>query len=236
MIRYYKSYVYWICICTSLELYLVYYLHVNLTRTPLFGHFLTIVNLINKYSYKIIRNMVIIDKKVLKKEIENWITQWLNSTYYNCNTNLICFIFLAQLNQLNQQNGINGHPGTTSELEVVRIVELLDPADPEDGRLLDSQNNDIKQRLRSCSRSSNEEEQSEKDSDSLLDKENVSWLEKVDVEKRGRDFWWLLGFVGHFISFKASGLLWHVELVSTYQLWCMFNFTKRLRIEVYLCC
>lgn len=80
----------------------------------------------------------------------------------------------AQLNQLNQQNGINGHPGTTSELEVVRIVELLDPADPEDGRLLDSQNNDIKQRLRSCSKSSNEEEQSEKDSDSLLDKENVS--------------------------------------------------------------
>lgn len=86
----------------------------------------------------------------------------------------IWHIFVAQLNQLNQQNGINGHPGTTSELEVVRIVELLDPADPEDGRLLDSQNNDIKQRLRSCSKSSNEEEQSEKDSDSLLDKENVS--------------------------------------------------------------
>uniref|UniRef100_A0A8W8JER5 Monocarboxylate transporter 10 n=1 Tax=Magallana gigas TaxID=29159 RepID=A0A8W8JER5_MAGGI len=80
----------------------------------------------------------------------------------------------AQLNQLNQQNGINGHPGTTSELEVVRIVELLDPADQEDGKLLDSQNNDIKHRLRSASKSSNEEEQSEKDSDSLLDKENVS--------------------------------------------------------------
>lgn len=80
----------------------------------------------------------------------------------------------AQLNQLNQQNGINGHPGTTSELEVVRIVELLDPADQEDGKLLDSQNNDIKHRLRSASKSSNEDEQSEKDSDSLLDKENVS--------------------------------------------------------------
>lgn len=58
---------------------------------------------------------------------------------------------------------------------MVRIVELLDPADQEDSKLLDSQNNDIKHRLRSASKSSNEDEQSEKDSDSLLDKENVSW-------------------------------------------------------------
>lgn len=73
---------------------------------------------------------------------------------------------------------------------MVRIVELLDPADQEDGKLLDSQNNDIKHRLRSASKSSNEDEQSEKDSDSLLDKENVSWLEKA--ERKGA---WFLVFV-----------------------------------------
>lgn len=83
---------------------------------------------------------------------------------------------------------------------MVRIVELLDPADPEDGRLLDSQNNDIKQRLRSCSKSSNEEEQSEKDSDSLLDKENVSWLEKADVEKKGAWFLVIVSILSDILS------------------------------------
>lgn len=83
---------------------------------------------------------------------------------------------------------------------MVRIVELLDPADPEDGRLLDSQNNDIKQRLRSCSKSSNEEEQSEKDSDSLLDKENVSWLEKTDVGKKGAWFLVIVSILSDILS------------------------------------
>lgn len=126
-------------------------------------------------------------KKLKKKVTEKLFIRLYNDSIKSTTIAVLTWYvsyFLAQLNQLNQQNGINGHPGTTSELEVVRIVELLDPADQEDGKLLDSQNNDIKHRLRSASKSSNEDEQSEKDSDSLLDKENVSWKEKVDAERK----------------------------------------------------
>lgn len=67
--------------------------------------------------------------------------------------------------------------------------------------------------------------------------QTLFWIRKTSADRRkrkekGRDFWCLLVFVGHFISFKASGWLWYVELISTYQLWGMFKSTKWLRIDL----